>query len=72
MPCLGGTCYPASSFMGNILYQGPYTPKPGNYYANYTVTVPQSIPAGTASLNVINLFMVGVGVFAPYASENVN
>lgn len=55
--------------MGNILYQGPYTPEPGNYFANYTVTVPQSFPAGDASLNVINLFMVGVSVFASSVCE---
>ena len=71
-PCLGGTCYPASSFMGSILYQGPYTPQPGNYYANYTVTVPEGFIAGPASLNVINFFMVGVSVFAPCACEDVN
>ena len=70
--CLGGECYPASSFMGDILYQGPYTPQPGNYYANYTVTVPQSFPAGEASLNVINFFMVGVSVFTLCAFGDVN
>ncbi|KAH0834196.1 hypothetical protein J3R83DRAFT_11508 [Lanmaoa asiatica] len=36
MPCYGGECFPASSFMGDILYQGPYTPPSGGYYANYT------------------------------------
>ncbi|KAI9463438.1 hypothetical protein HD554DRAFT_2124169 [Boletus coccyginus] len=71
--CLGGECYPASSYMGSILYQGPYTPQPGNYYANYTVTVPQSFPVGEASLNVINFFMVGAS-YVPvvdYLNENV-
>jgi hypothetical protein len=58
--------------MGSILYQGPYTPQPGNYYANYTVTVPQSFIAGPASLNVINFFMVGVSVFAPCACEDIS
>jgi len=50
--------------MGSILYQGPYTPYPGTYYANYTVTVPEFFPAGKASLNAINFFMVGVSVRA--------
>lgn len=63
-PCYGGECYPASSFMGNILYQGPYTPQTSDYYANYTVTVPEDFPTGDASLNVINLFMVGVSGFS--------
>ncbi|KAF8554259.1 hypothetical protein OG21DRAFT_1484799 [Imleria badia] len=71
--CYGGTCYPASSYMGDILYQGPYTPQFGNYYANYTVTVPASFPAGKASLNVINLFMVGAEYepIVDYLNENV-
>lgn len=54
--------------MGNILYQGPYTPQQDSYYANYTVTVPESFTPGKASLNAINLFMVGVRVFALCAS----
>ena len=62
MPCYGGECFPASEFMGNILYQGPYTPQPYDVYANYTVTVPQGFATGEASLNVINLFMAGVSV----------
>ncbi|KAI9463439.1 hypothetical protein HD554DRAFT_1312720 [Boletus coccyginus] len=62
--CLGGVCSPPSSFMGSILYQGPYTPYPGTYYANYTVTVPEGFPAGMASLNAINFFMVGAS-YAP-------
>lgn len=44
----------------SILYQGPYKPTPGQYYADYSVMVPSTFPAGTASLGVINLFMVGV------------
>ncbi|KAG9310839.1 hypothetical protein JVU11DRAFT_8692 [Chiua virens] len=72
-PCYGGECYPASSYMGNILYQGPYTPQAGNYYANYTVTVPESFSAGSASLNVINFFMVGAEYepIVDYLNEDV-
>ncbi|KAG6377887.1 hypothetical protein JVT61DRAFT_14673 [Boletus reticuloceps] len=70
--CYGGTCYPASSYVGNVLYQGPYTPITGQNYANYTVNVPQTF-TGNASLNVINLFLVGAE-FEPivdYLNENV-
>ncbi|KAF8439758.1 hypothetical protein L210DRAFT_3645755 [Boletus edulis BED1] len=56
--CHGGQCDPASSFLGNVLYQGVYTPIRGQYYANYTVKVPQYF-TGKASLNVLNLFLVG-------------
>ncbi|KAN0080351.1 hypothetical protein V8E55_009917 [Tylopilus felleus] len=71
--CYGGTCSPASSFMGNILYQGPYTPQQDSYYANYTVTVPESFTPGKASLNAINLFMVGAEYepIVNYLNENV-
>ncbi|KIM66457.1 hypothetical protein SCLCIDRAFT_110307 [Scleroderma citrinum Foug A] len=54
-----GTCSPPSQFMGSILYQGPYTPVSGQYYANYSVAVPSGFQSGTASLNVIDFFMVG-------------
>ncbi|KAG8215382.1 hypothetical protein J3R82DRAFT_8981 [Butyriboletus roseoflavus] len=73
MPCYGGSCSSASSFMGDILYQGPYTPQPGSYFENYTVTVPPSFPPGEASLNVINLFMVGASYepIVDYLNETV-
>ncbi|KAG8215383.1 hypothetical protein J3R82DRAFT_8983 [Butyriboletus roseoflavus] len=73
MPCYGGSCFPASSFMGTILYQGPYTPAFGDVYANYTITVPQSFSTGEASLNVINFFMVGASYepVVDYLNENV-
>ncbi|KAF9231444.1 hypothetical protein BU15DRAFT_82396 [Melanogaster broomeanus] len=61
MPCYGGVCTPPNQFMGSILYQGPYNPAPGNYYQNYTVTVPPGFPVGDASLNVIN-FLHGRGL----------
>lgn len=48
--------------MGDILYQGNYIPVPGNYFANYTVTVPSNFPSQYASLNVANFFMVGVSL----------
>ncbi|KAH7882660.1 hypothetical protein F5I97DRAFT_1832311 [Phlebopus sp. FC_14] len=59
IPCNGGQCSPPNEFLGTVLYQGPYNPQPGNYFENYTVTVPQSFPAGEASLGVINFFLVG-------------
>lgn len=49
--------------MGSILFQGGYDRVSPNLYANYTVTVPEGFPAGMASLNVINFFMVGVSGF---------
>ncbi|KAG6333795.1 hypothetical protein ID866_5290 [Astraeus odoratus] len=54
-----GTCSPPNQFMGSILYQGPYTPQSGQYYADYSVMVPEGFPTGQASLGVINFFMVG-------------
>lgn len=63
MPCYGGECEPPSAFMGSILFQGGYDRVSPNLYANYTVTVPEGFPAGMASLNVINFFMVGVSGF---------
>ncbi|KIJ57619.1 hypothetical protein HYDPIDRAFT_34936 [Hydnomerulius pinastri MD-312] len=59
MPCYGGQCYGPNEFLGSILYQGPYNPVSGNYFENYTVTVPEGFPAGEATLGVINFFMVG-------------
>ncbi|KAF8416280.1 hypothetical protein L210DRAFT_3511863 [Boletus edulis BED1] len=70
--CYGGECYPASSYVGNVLYQGVYTPITGQNYANYTVEVPQTF-TGNASLNVINLFLVGAEYepIVDYLNENV-
>ncbi|KAF9219889.1 hypothetical protein BS17DRAFT_371351 [Gyrodon lividus] len=72
LPCYGGQCSPPNEFMGTILYQGPYNPVSG-YYENYTVTIPQSFPAGKASLNVINFFMVGASYMPviDYLNETV-
>lgn len=66
-PCDDGECYPASTYVGDVLYQGPYTPSPGNDAENFTVGVPQGFAYGKASLNVVNLFMVGVSdvLFVP-------
>ncbi|KAG9310838.1 hypothetical protein JVU11DRAFT_8691 [Chiua virens] len=72
--CPGGECYPSTEGMGDVLYQGPYTPEPGQLYANYTVTIPQSVTAGTASLNVLNLYMAGYGYdpVVDYVNQTVN
>ncbi|KAF8838564.1 hypothetical protein BDN67DRAFT_954823 [Paxillus ammoniavirescens] len=57
--CYDGECFPPTDTMGTILYQGPYNPVRGQYYEDFTVTVPKYFLPGKAALNVINFFMVG-------------
>lgn len=53
-----------SQDLGTVLFAGPYAPqltdsaKPPN--ENFTVQVPDSLPLGTASLNVAHFSLVGV------------
>ncbi|KIJ13019.1 hypothetical protein PAXINDRAFT_117585 [Paxillus involutus ATCC 200175] len=57
--CYDSECFPPTDTMGTILYQGPYKPVSGQYYEDFTVTVPKTFIPGKAALNVINFFMVG-------------
>lgn len=62
--CPNRPCTPPASFMGAILYNGPFNPQyhEGNLppYQNFSVQVPSSTPAGTALVGVTHFTLIGV------------
>jgi hypothetical protein len=65
--CPNRPCTPPSSFMGTILYNGPFNPQYHEYYLppyqNFTVQVPASISAGTALIGVAHVTLIGAGLY---------
>ncbi|KAI1829402.1 hypothetical protein DTO027I6_9617 [Penicillium roqueforti] len=67
--CVSTACRPAGEVMGTILYRGDFDPqyyeasKPP--YQNFTITVPNLIPAGNAQINIAHAALVGAGA-SPY------
>jgi hypothetical protein len=52
------------NYLGDILYQGPYSPLPrrGGFFQNFTLIVPAGEIKGEASLHVAQFYTVGVSV----------
>jgi len=72
-PCESATSCPGpENELGDILYNGPYNPQfhnvpglpPKPPHQNFTVTVPDTFPSGSAQLGVVHLCLTGA---APYA-----
>ena len=64
----GGACasLDVTQRLGSILYAGPYKPTShggvglGQFYQNFTVTIPSDMPKGEASLSVSHFSLIGV------------
>ncbi|OQE12809.1 hypothetical protein PENFLA_c062G00963 [Penicillium flavigenum] len=67
--CVSTACRPAAEVMGTILYHGDFDPQYYEAsqppYQNFTITVPNLIPAGDAQINIAHVALVGAGAF-PY------
>jgi len=67
--CPSGPCISAASYMGQILYNGPFDPVYHEVYnppyQNFSVQVPANAPAGTALIGVAHVTLVGAGLY-PY------
>ncbi|KAF8737491.1 hypothetical protein AX14_012788 [Amanita brunnescens Koide BX004] len=65
--CVSSPCTTPDQVLGDVLYQGPYTPKLVNgrtpAYQNFSVSVPSAYPQGAAQLNVAHFSLVGLGPF---------
>ncbi|CAL5866320.1 uncharacterized protein PFLUO_LOCUS527 [Penicillium psychrofluorescens] len=64
--CTESKCLPAKEELGTLLYTGPFNPefhKTGGSepYQNFTVTIPKSVTAGKAQINVAHAYLVGAG-----------
>ncbi|KKK11913.1 hypothetical protein P175DRAFT_0504944 [Aspergillus ochraceoroseus IBT 24754] len=63
--CPESTCHPAESFLGTILYNGPFKPVYHETYnppyENFSVTVPEGTPKGRALVGVAHATLVGAG-----------
>ncbi|KAJ3564314.1 hypothetical protein NP233_g8376 [Leucocoprinus birnbaumii] len=71
-------CPPTDEFLGNLLYQGSYTPKrvlndplqqPNQ---NFTVTIPSHFPKGLASIGVAHFALIGAGLQPWLQTKNVS
>ncbi|KAJ5624030.1 hypothetical protein N7510_000339 [Penicillium lagena] len=65
--CVQNGCFPAKEELGDLLYSGPFKPvfhTTGGWepYQNFTVKIPQSLPAGKAQINVAHAYLVGAGL----------
>lgn len=62
--CGTAGCFPATDFMGTILYNGKFNPVyHENYqppYQNFSVTIPSGFAQGDAQINVAHATLVGV------------
>ncbi|KIM57491.1 hypothetical protein SCLCIDRAFT_130440 [Scleroderma citrinum Foug A] len=67
--CGTNGCISPSSFMGQILYNGPFDPQYHESmtppYENFTVQVPSSAAAGTALIGVVHVTLIGASYY-PY------
>ncbi|KIM51714.1 hypothetical protein SCLCIDRAFT_142654 [Scleroderma citrinum Foug A] len=67
--CRANGCISPSSYMGQILYNGPFDPQYQESmtppYKNFTVQVPSSAAAGTALIGVVHVMLIGAGYY-PY------
>ncbi|KAN0077999.1 hypothetical protein V8E55_010056 [Tylopilus felleus] len=65
--CLNRPCIPPSSYMGTILYNGPFDPQYHEVYLqpyqNFTVQVPGSFTKGTALIGVAHVALIGAGFY---------
>ncbi|KAN0076699.1 hypothetical protein V8E55_010554 [Tylopilus felleus] len=65
--CSNGPCIPPSSYMGTILYNGPFDPQYHEVYLppyqNFTVQVPSSFTTGTALIGVAHVALIGAGFY---------
>ncbi|KAH0826866.1 hypothetical protein J3R83DRAFT_4404 [Lanmaoa asiatica] len=65
--CPNRPCTPPSSFMGSILYNGPFDPVYHEPYLppyqNFTVQVPSSVATGTALIGVAHVTLIGAGLY---------
>lgn len=79
LSCAGfpsGTCasVDVTQRLGAILYTGSYKPVShggvglGQFYQNFTVTVPSDIPRGQASLSVAHFSLIGVSIFGSHTT----
>ncbi|KAI0315831.1 hypothetical protein OF83DRAFT_1061446 [Amylostereum chailletii] len=75
--CSNG-CIDPSEYLGSTLYHGAFDPEyPTNRtpqdvpQQKFTVTVPDTFPAGQAVLSVVHLSLVGAGPFPLYEIKNV-
>ncbi|KIM51719.1 hypothetical protein SCLCIDRAFT_142655 [Scleroderma citrinum Foug A] len=67
--CRTNGCISPSSFMGQILYNGPFEPQYHEpmtpLYENFTVQVPSSAATGTALIGVVHVTLIGASYY-PY------
>ncbi|KAG1759275.1 hypothetical protein EDD22DRAFT_906736 [Suillus occidentalis] len=66
--CPGTPCIAPADYMGQILYNGPFSPQYHETYnppyENFTVQIPSSIASGTALLGVAHVTLVGVSALS--------
>ncbi|KIK78853.1 hypothetical protein PAXRUDRAFT_162890 [Paxillus rubicundulus Ve08.2h10] len=67
--CPSGPCIAPTSYMGQILYNGPFSPVYHETYnppyQNFSVQIPASAPSGMALIGVAHVTLVGAGSY-PY------
>ncbi|KIJ59709.1 hypothetical protein HYDPIDRAFT_140319 [Hydnomerulius pinastri MD-312] len=65
--CPGRPCTSPADYMGQILYNGPFSPQyhePQNPpYENFTVQIPSTIQNGTALIGVAHVTLLGAGSY---------
>ncbi|KAF8838742.1 hypothetical protein BDN67DRAFT_991149 [Paxillus ammoniavirescens] len=67
--CPSGPCISPASYMGQILYNGPFDPVYHETYnppyQNFSVQVPATASTGTALIGVAHITLIGAGLY-PY------
>ncbi|KAF9220108.1 hypothetical protein BS17DRAFT_353969 [Gyrodon lividus] len=65
--CPSGPCISPADYMGQILYNGPFSPQYHEFYnppyQNFTVQVPSTAAKGTALIGVAHVTLIGAGLF---------
>ncbi|KAH7923630.1 hypothetical protein BV22DRAFT_1015043 [Leucogyrophana mollusca] len=65
-PCQNGACVEPATALGDVLYAGPWTPTnqgSGQFFQNFTVTLPSYLEKGEALFTLTHLCLLGGAPF---------